>query len=223
MSQAFNFNDANEAKRHVQRKPDREVMDKAEIYSILDATNIAHIGFVDPDTQEAVVIPMGYARHNDTLLIHGSTGGRMLMALKSGIQICVTVTLLDGIVIARSAFHSSMNYRSVMAFGVPRVLEGDEKLDGLRDITNGLVPGFWEHARPMTAKEAAQTMVLALELDQVSGKKRTGGVNDDEEDLALPIWAGVLPVRTVVDAPIVDPAAAHIATPDYAVNLTHKP
>lgn len=214
---------ADESKRHVQRKPDREVMDKAEIYSILDSTNIAHIGFVDPDTHEAVVIPMGYARHDNTLLIHGSTGGRMLMALKSGIQICSTVTLLDGIVIARSAFHSSMNYRSVMAFGVPRVLEGDEKLDGLRDITNGLVPGFWEHARPMTAKEAAQTMVLALELDQVSGKKRTGGVNDDEEDLALPIWAGVLPVRTVVDAPIVDPAAAHIATPGYAVNLTHKP
>ena len=212
---------SNESKRHVQRKPQREVMDKSEIYSIFDEGLVAHVGFVDPDSHEPVVIPMAYGRSGDTLLLHGSTGSRMFMALKKGLPICVTVTLIDGIVIARSAFNSSMNYRSVMAFGIPRVLEGDAKYEGLVRVTDSIVPGFWDEAREMVKKEEAQTMVLELDLDQVSAKKRIGEANDGEES-NLPNWAGVLPVRTVIDEPITNSDATHTSVPQFVKNRVRK-
>lgn len=196
-------------------------MDKSEIYSILDEGLVAHVGFVDPDSNEPVVIPMAYGRYGDILILHGSTGGRMFLALKKGLPICVTVTLIDGIVVARSAFNSSMNYRSVMAFGTPRVLEGDEKYDGLVRVTDAIVPGFWDEAREMTNKESAQTMVLELSLDQVSAKKRVGEASDtDEADLNL--WAGVLPVRTVIDQPVTNSDAGHTTVPQFAKNRVRQ-
>ena len=215
------MNGQDESKRHVQRKPQREVMDKSEIYSILDEGLVAHVGFVDPDTSEPVVIPMAYGRYDDTLILHGSTGGRMFLSLKQGLPICVTVTLVDGIVVARSAFNSSMNYRSVMAFGIPRVLEGDEKHEGLVRVTNAIVPGFWDEARDMSTKESAQTMVLELTLDQVSAKKRTGEANDSDES-ELPLWAGVLPVRTIIEEPITNSDAGHTSIPQFVKNRVRK-
>lgn len=205
-------------KRHVQRKPQREVLELSEIYAILDEGMIAHIGFNDPDTNEPVVIPMLYTRDHDRILLHASTGGRFGLALKSGIPICATITLVDGLVVARSAFNSSMNYRSVMAFGIPAVLEEDAKYDALVKVSDGLVPGLWEHGREITSKEIAQTMVLELKLDQVSAKKRAAGALDDD-DAALPIWAGVIPIKTIKGAPITNENASHVQIPEYVKNL----
>ncbi len=187
-------------KRHVQRKPQREVVDKSDIYKILDEGKVAHIGLIDAD--EPVVVPMGYVRDGDSILLHGSTGTRLFLKLKEAPTICATVTLLDDIIVARSAFNSSMNYRSVMAFGIPKILEGKVKKLALNKITDGLVPGFSKVARPMTNKEIAQTMIVRLELDQASAKQRTGGASDDPEDIELNAWAGRLPLKKGFDMPI---------------------
>ena len=142
-----------EKPREIRRKPHRSVAELQEIYQILDEGYVAHLGFNDPQTGEATVIPLGYVRDGDRLLFHGSTGSRLFMALKAGVQVCATVTLLDGLVSARSAFNSSMNYRSVMAFGVTEVLEEADKSEAMKALTEKLIPGLWEGGRPMTAKE----------------------------------------------------------------------
>jgi nitroimidazol reductase NimA-like FMN-containing flavoprotein (pyridoxamine 5'-phosphate oxidase superfamily) len=193
---------------------ERGVQDRAETYAILDEGLVAHVGFVDPDSGEPTVIPVAYARDGDTLLLHGSTGSRMFRALKAGAQICVTVTILDGLVVARSAFNSSMNYRSVMAFGRASVLEGEEQGRALDVITEHLIPGMTAYGRPATAKEMAQTMVLSLPLDDVTAKKREGGANDPE-DAHLPIWAGHLPIAIHFGEPIPDLGATHLEVPDH--------
>ena len=207
-----------ENKRELGRKPQRGVTDKSEIYSILDEGIIAHIGFNDPDTNEPMVIPVAYGRDGDRILFHGSTGSRMFMALKKGSPVCATVTLLDGIVSARSPFNSSMNYRSVMAFGITRVLEGDEKEKALYAVTERLVPGLWDAGREQTAKEFAQTMIVELKLDDVTAKKRTGEALDPE-DAALPIWAGVIPMSTTFGEPITNEDSKHVPVPDYIRNI----
>ena len=210
-----------ENKRELGRKPQRGVTDKSEIYAILDEGIIAHIGFDDPDTNEPMVIPVAYGRDGDRILFHGSTGSRMFMALKKGSPVCATVTLLDGIVSARSPFNSSMNYRSVMAFGITRVLEGDEKEKALYAVTERLVPGLWDAGREQTAKEFAQTMIVELKLDDVTAKKRTGGALDPE-DAALPIWAGVIPMSTTFGEPITNEDARHVPVPDYIKNIAKR-
>ena len=210
-----------ENKRELGRKPQRGVTDKSEIYAILDEGIIAHIGFNDPDTNEPMVIPVAYGRDGDRILFHGSTGSRMFMALKKGSPVCATVTLLDGIVSARSPFNSSMNYRSVMAFGITRVLEGDEKEKALYAVTERLVPGLWDAGREQTAKEFAQTMIVELKLDDVTAKKRTGGALDPE-DAALPIWAGVIPMSTTFGEPITNEDARHVPVPDYIKNIAKR-
>ena len=210
-----------ENKRELGRKPQRGVTDKSEIYAILDEGIIAHIGFNDPDTNEPMVIPVAYGRDGDRILFHGSTGSRMFMALKKGSPVCATVTLLDGIVSARSPFNSSMNYRSVMAFGITRVLEGDEKEKALYAVTERLVPGLWDAGREQTAKEFAQTMIVELKLDDVTAKKRTGGALDPE-DAELPIWAGVIPMSTTFGEPITNEDARHVPVPDYIRKFTQR-
>lgn len=212
---------ANE-KREIKRKPHRSVEEIEEIYSILDEGLVAHVGFTDPDSQETVVIPVAYGRDGDRILFHGSTGSRMFMALKSGAQICATVTLLDGLVSARSPFNSSMNYRSVMAFGVPKVLEGDEKEKALFAVSERLIPGLWDAGREQTKKEFAQTLMVELKLDDVTAKKRTGGALDDEEDLQLPIWAGYIPINTSFGEPVTNENAKHLPVPDYIKNLMKR-
>ena len=211
-----------EQKREIKRKPHRSVEELGEIYSILDEGIVAHVGFVDLESKEPVVIPVAYGRDGNRILFHGSTGSRMFMALKSGVQICATVTLLDGIVSARSPFNSSMNYRSVMAFGIPRVLEGEAKEKALYAVSERLIPGLWDAGRVQTKKEFAQTMMVELTLDDVTAKKRSGEALDDEEDKSLPIWAGYIPVENSYGEPITNENAKHLPIPDYIKNLVKR-
>ncbi|WP_159945646.1 MULTISPECIES: pyridoxamine 5'-phosphate oxidase family protein [unclassified Nocardiopsis] len=186
--------------------------DRADLYAVLDAGTVCHLGVVVDGAP--MVVPTAYGRIGDTLYLHGSTGAR---SLRAGGEVCVTVTLLDGLVLARSAFHHSVNHRSAMVYGVPRVVTDErERLDGLRALTEQLVPGRWDAVRPPTPKEMAATRVLALSLEEASVKVRTGPPGDDEGDLALPVWAGVLPVREVFGAPEPDPAQdPGLAVPDH--------
>ena len=209
----------NEDKKfHVARHDEREVFDREAINRLLDNQYVAHVGFIDQDNQLPFVIPMGVARDNDRILLHGSTGSRMMRQIAQGIDLCVTVTQLNAIVVARSSFNSSMNYESVMIFGVARVLEDAEKDIALERITEKLVPGLWNYGRPLVAKEMAATMIVELSLEKISAKSRTGDPSDDDEDLVLPIWAGLLPIETKVGAPITAANAAGIAVPSHIAN-----
>ena len=204
-----------EKKFHVARHNERELFDRDAINRLLDNQYVAHVGFIDQDNQLPFVIPMGFARDNDRILLHGSTGSRMMRQIAQGIDLCVTVTKLNAIVVARSSFNSSMNYESVMIFGVARVLEESEKDLALERITEKLVPGLSKYGRPLASKEIAATMIVELSLEKISAKSRTGDPSDDEEDLALPIWAGILPIETKIGAPITAASAAGIAVPSH--------
>ena len=206
---------ANDEKFHVQRHADREIYDRLDIEKLLDSQYVAHVGFVDPEVNQPFVIPMGFARDNNRILIHGSTGSRIMMAISSGIDLCVTITQLNAIVVARSAFNSSMNYESVMIFGKARVLTDGEKRLALEKISNKLIPGLWDYGRPMTNKESAATMIVELALDKISAKKRDGEPSDDEEDIHLPLWAGILPLTTTLGTPITASNAAGIPIPPH--------
>lgn len=185
----------------VKRLPQRGVYDQAEVYSILDEGFLCHVGFAIDG--QPFVIPTGYGRSGNQILIHGSPASRMLRAAGEGIDICVTVTLVDGFVLARSAFHHSINYRSVVILGKARVVSDPaEKMSALERITNQLAPGRWGEARIPNERELKATEVLALELSEVSAKVRKGPPVDDEEDMALPVWAGVVPVRMVAETPV---------------------
>lgn len=202
----------------LKRLPKRGVYERESVYGILDEGFVCHVGFVVDG--QPFVIPTGYARRGDTLYIHGSQASRMLRALREGVQVCVTVTLVDGMVMARSAFHHSMNYRSVVVFGRAVVLEeGAEKLEALRALTEHLAPGRWAEVRQPTAGEMRATMVLALPLTEASAKVRTGPPVDDEEDYALEVWAGVVPLRLEAGEPIADPRLPQsIQPPPHVVN-----
>jgi len=185
----------------VRRLPKRGVYDRAQVYSILDEGYICHCGFALDG--QPYVIPTGYARLADEVFIHGSAASRMLRAVAEGIDVCVTVTLVDGLVLARSAFRHSMNYRSVVMLGRARLVSDPmEKYMALRCFTNHIVPDRWEELRPTTDQELKGTTVLALRLDEVSAKVRTGGPNDDNEDLGAHVWAGVIPLHTHLGDPI---------------------
>jgi len=187
----------------VHRYPKRAVYDKAQVYGILDEGFLCHVGFVLDG--QPYVIPTGFARCGDHLYIHGSAASRMLRTLDGGVDVCVTVTLVDAFVLARSGFHHSMNYRSVVVLGKARlVTDREEKLNALRSFTNHIVPGRWDEIRPPTEQELKATKVLALTLEEVSAKVRTGGPIDDEEDYALPIWAGIVPVGIRTGEPVAD-------------------
>jgi hypothetical protein len=187
----------------VKRLPKRGVYDREQVHAILDEGFICHVGFVSDG--QPYVIPTGYARAGEQIYIHGSAASRMLRALGEGVPLCVTVTLVDGLVLARSAFHHSMNYRSVMVLGQARlVTDPEEKQAALSHFTNHIMPGRWDAVRLPYDPEMKSTTVLALPLDEVSAKVRTGGPIDDEEDYALPIWAGVLPLRPQFGEPLPD-------------------
>ncbi|MBB6121103.1 pyridoxamine 5'-phosphate oxidase family protein [Nocardiopsis algeriensis] len=178
--------------------------DRSELYALLDEGLVCHLGVVVGGSP--MVVPTAYGRVDDTLYLHGSTGAR---SLRTDGEVCVTVTLLDGLVLARSAFHHSANHRSAMVYGRPRVVEDEEeRMSALRAITDQVVPGRWEEVRAPTAKEMAATRVLALSLAEASVKVRTGPPGDDDEDHELPVWAGVLPVRQVFGEPEPDPGLA---------------
>ena len=201
----------------LKRLPARGFYDHELVFKILDEGFICHIGFnVDG---RPVVIPTGYARVGEKLYVHGSQASRMLRTLKTGVDACVTVTLVDGLVLARSAFHHSINYRSVVIFGKAKLVENvQEKLAALVAFSEHVVRGRWDDVREPTEQELKATTVLSLELTEVSAKVRTGPPLDDEEDYELPIWAGVVPLRVVAGEPIPDPRLpSGIAAPGYAL------
>ena len=202
----------------LKRLPKRGYFDRETVYGILDEGFICHVGFA-PEGQP-FVIPTGYARADDKLYIHGSQASRMLRTLSEGVDVCVTVTLIDGLVLARSAFHHSMNYRSVVIFGrATLVEEREEKLAALLALTEHIVRGRWAEVREPTEQEMRQTTVLSLPLVEVSAKVRTGPPLDDEEDYALPVWAGVLPLRLETGEPVKDPRLPDgVEVPDYVLN-----
>ncbi len=209
------MSDAPTPRTQVKRLPERGAYDHDLINAILDEALICHVGFVHEGAP--VVIPTIHARVGATLYLHGSPASRMLRSMKSGDEISVNVTLVDGLVIARAAFHNSMNYRSVVVFGSPRIVADEtEKWGALEAITEHVVPGRWADSREMTEKEMKGTLVVALPLDEASAKVRTGGPGDDDEDYDLPIWAGVIPLAVAPGAPVVDRLLRVDApTPDY--------
>lgn len=187
----------------VKRLPQRGKYERETINSILDEGFVCHVGFtVDGQT---FVIPTGYARDEDALLIHGSAASRMMRNLASEIEVCVTVTLVDGLVLARSAFHHSVNYRSVVIFGRARLIEDEgEKFRALRALTEHIVPRRWDEVRLPNSKELKATTVLRLPINEASAKIRTGNPVDDREDYELNVWAGVLPLEIKSGSPIDD-------------------
>ncbi|MEV5572378.1 pyridoxamine 5'-phosphate oxidase family protein [Spirillospora sp. NPDC052269] len=186
------------------RKRDRGRAERADLHAVLDAGCVCHMGIVVDGSPR--VLPTAYGRDGDTLYLHGSSGASSLLAAP-GSEICVTVTHVDGLVLSRSANHHSVNFRSAMIYGVPRLVTGtDEKLLGLRAVVENVAPGQWDATRAPTRKEIAETAVLALPLDEASVKIREGAPGDEPEDHALDIWAGVVPVRTTYGEPVPDPA-----------------
>ena len=202
----------------LKRLPKRGHFDRETVYAILDEGFICHVGFVLDG--QPFVIPTGYARADDTLYIHGSQASRMLRSLASGIDACVTVTIVDGLVLARSAFHHSMNYRSVLVFGRATIVDDpEEKYAALTALSEHIVRGRWADVREPNEQELKLTTVLSLALDEASAKIRTGPPLDDEEDYALPIWAGVVPLKLVAGDPINDPRLpGDIPVPYYAAH-----
>jgi uncharacterized protein len=200
----------------VRRVPARGVYDRRSIDAILDEALIAHVGFVHDG--HPFVIPMLHARVGDLVYVHGSAASRTIRTLTSGLPATLTVTLVDGVVLARSAFHHSVNYRSVVVLGDARPVEGpDERLRALEALTERLVPGRWAEVRPPSSKELKATRVLAMTLDESSAKVRTGPPVDDDEDYELPVWAGVIPMQTVAGLPVPDPLSPDDVTPSRAV------
>ncbi len=199
----------------VRRVPKRGIYDKETIYQIIDDALICHVGIVQDD--RPIVIPTIHARDGNALLLHGAKASRLLKHVAAGHPVCVTITLLDGLVMARSAFHHSMNYRSVVLFGAGHVIDdGEEKMRALKILSDHLVPGRWQDARPPNSKEMNATAVVKLAIENASAKIRTGSPVDDDEDYQLPIWAGVLPIQQQILPPIPDPKLAEgIPTPEY--------
>ncbi len=199
----------------LKRLPQRGSHDREVIDQILDEGFICHVGFVVEG--QPVVIPTGYARVDDNLIIHGSQASRMLRQLGKGIEVCVTVTLIDGLVLARSAFHHSMNYRSVVIFGTASVInDREQKIAALLALSEHIIRERWNDVREPTETELRKTTVLSLPIAEASAKIRTGPPLDDEEDYALPVWAGVLPLRLATGEPIPDPRLPeNIKVPGY--------
>ena len=194
---------SSDSRSQVRRLPKRGSNQEADINAILDAGFLAHIGFSVEG--QPFVIPTLYGREGNTLYLHGSAASRMLRHLEAGVPACVTVSIVDGLVLARSAFHHSMNYRSAVAFGMAKKIEDPErKSHALRVVSEHVIQGRWADVREPSEKELKATTVLEFTIDEASAKVRTGGPVDDEEDYAMPVWAGVLPLQLVPGTPLPD-------------------
>jgi uncharacterized protein len=209
-------------RNRVKRLPQRADYELETIYKILDEGLICYVGFVVDN--QPFVIPTAYGRIGDKLYIHGSPASRMLRSLSGAIEVCVTVTLLDGLVLARSAFHHSMNYRSVVIFGKAEIVGAEsEKLEALQAFTEHVIPGRWEKVRQPSPRELDGTSVLLLPITEASAKIRTGSPKDDEADYDLPVWAGVLPLQLVAGNPIADSRLkSNLEIPDYIKNYSRE-
>ena len=201
----------------LKRLPKRGSHDRETINQILDEGFICHVGFAIEG--QPFVIPTGYARVGDRLIIHGSQASRMLRALKTGIDACINVTLIDALVLARSAFHHSMNYRSVVILGRATLIdEREEKLEALFALSEHMIPGRWQEVRKPSEAELQQTTVLSLPIEEASAKIRSGPPLDDEEEYAMDVWAGVLPMRMIAENPLPDPRLPNgIEIPNYVI------
>jgi nitroimidazol reductase NimA-like FMN-containing flavoprotein (pyridoxamine 5'-phosphate oxidase superfamily) len=204
----------------IRRLPDKAATDRAALHAVLDAGLVAHVAVTDNSgpnrAAQPYILPVAYARDGERVLFHGSTGSRLFRSLAEGVPTCLTVTLLDGLVVARSAFESSMNYRGAMVLGSCRMLPEGEKEAALERITEHLMPGRWKELRAPKRKELAATVVLALPLTEASVKISAGGPDDDPDDLDAPVWAGVVPLHEAYCDPM--PAAnlePGIDVPDY--------
>lgn len=200
----------------VKRLPERALYDRATIDAIVDTALICHVGFIDEG--QPLVVPTIHVRIGEKIYLHGSPASRMLRTLARGAEACITVTHVDGLVLARSAFHHSMNYRSAVLFGRGATVDDEgQKLEVLRALSERLLRGRWADVRPPSEEELRKTLVVSIAIDEASAKVRTGPPLDDEEDYALGAWAGVLPLKLTASAPIADPRlAADIAAPQYA-------
>jgi hypothetical protein len=205
-------------KYSVQRKPQRELFDRDEINRLLDSEFVAHVGFSDLDTGMPFVIPLGFVRDGNRVLLHGSTGSRLFMQMAQGIDICVTVTRINALVSARTPAVSSMNYESVMIFGKPKVLQDDAKIEAMKQLSNKLIPGIWDYAVLPSAKDYAGTIIVELPLDKVTAKSRKGGPVDSPEHVALDIWAGTIPIERRLGTPITSEDSRVTTVPDHIKN-----
>ena len=208
----------------VVREPQRAVYDRDVVNQILDEAFVCHVGFVANSNSDfqPYVIPTSYGRNGDTLYIHGSAASRMLRNLDQGVPVCITVTLLDGLVLARSVFNHSMNYRSVVILGTATLVDDPvEKLAALRALSEHIIPGRWDDARQPNEKELKATSVLRLPINESSAKVRVGPAVDDEEDHAFPTWAGVIPLEMTVGTAIRDDRCKQ-ELPAYLKNYTRK-
>jgi uncharacterized protein len=206
----------------VVREPERGVYDRDAAYRILDEAFLCHVGFVADG--QPFVIPTSFGRKDDRLYIHGSAASRMLRQMKEGVPVCVTVTLLDGLVLARAAFNHSMNYRSVVVLGKATLVDdSQEKLEALRLISEHIIPGRWADSRQPNERELKATSVLRLPIEEFSAKVRTGPPIDDEEDYSFPTWAGVVPLEMIAGEPINDPRLdPKIVEPAYARQYSRR-
>ena len=185
----------------IHRLPKRGHYDRETLYGILDATILCHVGFVQDG--QPFVIPTNFARQGDTLFLHGATTSRLIRYVGEGGPLCISVAILDGLVLAKSAFHHSVNYRSAVVFGRGRLVEDDaEKLRALELFTERVVPGRWQEVRQPNPQELRATAVAAIDIESASAKMRSGPPSDDEDDLGLPVWAGVLPIRQTPGDPL---------------------
>ncbi|HVO64237.1 MAG TPA: pyridoxamine 5'-phosphate oxidase family protein [Terriglobales bacterium] len=207
------------ARTRVVREPQRAVYDQAAVYEILDDAFICHLGFSVEG--QPYVIPTSYGRSGDVLYVHGSAASRMLRRLSEGIPVCMTVTLLDGLVLARSVFNHSMNYRSVVVLGKATMVDDpEEKLKALHAISEHIIPGRWAEARQPNEKELKATTVMRLPIEEFSGKVRTGPAIDDEEDYSFPVWAGVIPLTIEAGKAIADERLIAPSVPAYVHNFS---
>jgi nitroimidazol reductase NimA-like FMN-containing flavoprotein (pyridoxamine 5'-phosphate oxidase superfamily) len=204
------------------READRAVYDREAAYRILDEGFLCHVGFVVDG--QPFVIPTSYGRKDDSLYIHGSAASRMLRQMKESVPVCITVTLLDGLVLARSIFNHSMNYRSVVILGKATLVDQpEEKLEALRLLSEHIIPGRWNDVRQPSEKELKATSVLRVPIEEFSAKVRSGPAIDDEEDYSFPTWAGVVPLEMKTGEPIPDARLlAGQNTPEYAINYRHE-
>ena len=210
------------ARTRVVREPQRAVYDRDVVNQILDEGFICHLGFAVEG--QPYVIPTSYARNNDLLYVHGSAASRMLRSAASGIPVCLTVTLLDGLVLARSIFNHSMNYRSVVVLGTATLIEaGAQKLAALQALSEHILPGRWKETRQPNEQELKATSILQVPIEEFSAKVRQGSVIDDEEDYSFPTWAGIIPLSMVSHPPLDDSRLLEgITTPAYAKNYSRR-
>lgn len=216
MSKQFAITELNQIKR----APKRGAYDYQTVFQVIDAAWMGHVGILNPQGG-VTVIPMLHARMEDSLIFHGANSSRLMKYLSSGDPVSVSFGLIDGLVLAKSLFHHSMNYRSAVVFGSGRLIsDTTEVLAALKAVSEKIMPGRWDDARPPSKKELSATAVVKLQIESAAAKIRTGDPMDDESDLALPVWSGALPIRSSFGKPITDSHSDNIEVPGYFESFT---